>query len=224
MRETGDMSTDPNRPTGQPHSPRYIAFEGTEGAGKSTVARRVAEHLRSTGADVVAVREPGGTKVGEAIRAILLDGHLVPLARAEATLFAAARAQLVAEVVLPAVERGAWVISDRSAYSSLAYQAGGRGLPLDEVRRLNDIALGGMWPDTAVLLRVDRSSGLARQATGDRIGDEDVDFHDAVVDAFDALATLEPERFVVIDATRDIDTVVADVIARLELPTVGLPA
>ena len=130
----------------------------------------------------------------------------------------------MAEIVLPAVERGAWVISDRSAYSSLAYQAGGRGLPLDEVRRLNDIALGGTWPEAAVLLRVDRSSGLARQATGDRIGDEDAAFHDAVVAAFDALAALEPDRFVVVDATQDIDAVVAEVIARLDLPTIGLPA
>ncbi len=197
--------------------PKYIAFEGTEGAGKSTVVRRVAAHLRDRGIDVVTVREPGGTKVGEAIRAILLDGHLVPQARAEATLFAAARAQLIAEVVLPALERGAWVLSDRSAYSSLAYQAGGRGLPLDEVRRLNDIALGGIWPQVAVLLRVDRSRGLGRQATGDRIGDEGADFHDAVIAAFDALAALEPDRFVVVDAGNDLDDVVADVVDRLDL-------
>ena len=196
---------------------KYIAFEGMEGAGKSTVVRRVADHLRERGFDVVTVREPGGTGVGEAIRSILLDGGLVPLARAEAALFAAARAQLIAEVVLPALERGAWVLSDRSAYSSLAYQAGGRGLPFDEVRRLNDIALGGTWPDVAVLLRIDRASGLERQANGDRIGDEDAAFHDAVVGAFDALAMLEPDRFVVVDAARGIDDVVRDVLERLEL-------
>lgn len=195
--------------------PRYIAFEGMEGAGKSTVVRRVANHLRDRGLDVVTVREPGGTEVGEAIRAILLDGRLVPLARAEAALFAAARAQLIAEVVVPARERGAWVLSDRSAYSSLAYQAGGRGLPLDEVRRLNDIALGGTWPDVAVLLRIDRARGLERQADGDRIGDEDDAFHDAVVNAFDALAMLEPDRFVVVDASRHVDDVVRDVLERL---------
>lgn len=197
--------------------PKYIAFEGTEGAGKSTVVRMVATHLRDRGIDVVTVREPGGTAVGEAIRAILLDGHLVPLARAEASLFAAARAQLVAEVVRPALDRGAWVLSDRSAYSSLAYQAGGRGLPLDEVRRLNDIALGGTWPDIAVLLRVDRMRGLGRQAAGDRIGDEDAAFHDAVIAAFDALAALEPERFITVDAGRDLDEVVPDVLAGLQL-------
>ena len=194
---------------------KYIAFEGTEGAGKSTVVRRVAEVLRSRDVDVVTVREPGGTDVGEAIRAILLDGDLVPLDRAEASLFAAARAQLIAEVVRPALDRGAHVLSDRSAYSSLAYQAGGRGLPLDEVRRLNDIAIGGTWPDIAVLLRVDRTRGLERQAAGDRIGDEAAEFHDAVVAAFDGLAALEPDRFVVVDADRPLDAVVATVVERL---------
>lgn len=197
--------------------PKYIAFEGTEGAGKSTVVRRVAEVLTSRNIDVVTVREPGGTAVGEAIRAILLDGHLVPLDRAEASLFAAARAQLIAEVVLPALDRGAWVLSDRSAYSSLAYQAGGRGLPFDEVHRLNDIAIGGTWPDVAVLLRVDRRRGLGRQAEGDRIGDEAADFHDAVITAFDAIAALEPDRFMVVDASRSLDDVVDDVVDRLGL-------
>lgn len=197
---------------------KYIAFEGTEGAGKSTVVRRVAGELRRRGLDVVTVREPGGTPVGEAIRAILLDGHLVPGARAEASLFAAARAQLIAEIVVPALERGAWVLSDRSAYSSLAYQAGGRGLPFDEVHRLNDIAIGGVWPDVAVLLRVDRVRGLDRQSAGDRIGDEDAAFHDAVIAAFDGLAALEPERFVVVDAGNELDHVVADVLERLPMP------
>ena len=111
---------------------RYIAFEGVEGAGKSSVAVAVVDRLRARGLDVVSVREPGGTDVGEAIRAILLEGREHPLPRAEAALFAAARAQLIAERVRPALEEGSWVVSDRSAYSSLAYQAGGRGIPLDE--------------------------------------------------------------------------------------------
>jgi dTMP kinase len=188
-------------------SPRYIAFEGAEGAGKSSVVAMVGERLAARGDRVVTVREPGGTPVGEAVRSILLDGHLHPGARSEATLFAAARAQLVSEVVLPALEDGAWVLSDRSVYSSLAYQAGGRGLPLDEVRTLNDLALGGVWPHRVVLLRVDRSVGLGRQDSGDRIGDESEEFHDAVVEAFDALAAAEPDRFTVVDATRGIDEV-----------------
>lgn len=195
---------------------RYVAFEGTEGAGKSSVVARIADRLRSMGSDVVTVREPGGTAVGEAIRSILLDGDPVPMARAEAALFAAARAQLMAEIVVPALERGAWVLSDRSVYSSLAYQAGGRGIPTDEVRELNDIALGGLWPDVVVLLRIDSDGGLRRQAASDRIGDEDPSFHDAVVDAFDALAGDEPDRFEVIDASQPIDLVVAEIMERLE--------
>ena len=195
--------------------PRYIAFEGAEGAGKSSVVARVGERLAAHGDRVVSVREPGGTPVGEAIRAILLDGHVHPGPRSEAALFAAARAQLVSEVVLPALEDGAWVLSDRSAYSSLAYQAGGRGLPLEEVRTLNDLALGGVWPHRVVLLRVDRSVGLRRQDRGDRIGDESDDFHDAVVDSFDALAAAEPDRFLVVDATMQLDDVVDEVMRDL---------
>ena len=111
------------------------------------------------------------------------------------------------------------MLSDRSVYSSLAYQAGGRGLPLDEVRELNDLALGGVWPHRVILLRVDRSVGLRRQDRGDRIGDESDDFHDAVVDAFDALAAGEPDRFLVVDAMMDLDDVVDAVMGDL----VGAP-
>lgn len=203
----------------QPARPRYIAFEGAEGAGKSSIVARVEAHLIAIGDRVVTVREPGGTPVGEAIRAVLLDGEVHPGPRSEAALFAAARAELVAEVVVPALDDGAWVLSDRSVYSSLAYQAGGRGLPLEEVRTMNDIALGGVWPDRVVLLRVDRSVGLTRQDAGDRIGDESDAFHDAVVAAFDALAASDPDRFLVVDATQEIDTVVGDVLADL----VGAP-
>ena len=180
-----------------------------------TIVQRVAEVLESSGESVVAVREPGGTPVGEAIRSILLDGELHPLPRSEAALFAAARAQLVADVVVPALDRGAWVLSDRSAYSSLAYQAGGRDLPLEEIRRLNDIALDGVWPGIVVLLRVPSAVGLHRQAVGDRIGDEGDAFHDAVVGTFDRLAEAEPERFIVIDASRPLDSVVEEVLRAL---------
>jgi dTMP kinase len=196
----------------RPDTSRYVAFEGAEGAGKSSVARRVATHLGDLGLDVVLVREPGGTHVGEAIREILLAGDHHPLPRSEAALFAAARAQLVAELVVPALRRGAFVLSDRSAYSSLAYQAGGRGIPMDEVRRLNDIAIGGVWPGTVILLRIDPETGLRRQAVGDRIGNETSDFHADVERAFDALAAREPERFRVVDASRPIGAVVEDVL------------
>jgi len=199
----------------KPSTRRYVAFEGVEGAGKSTVADRVAAHLDAQGESVVRVREPGGTEVGEHIREILLDGEHAPVPRAEAALFAAARAQLVAEKVVPALEAGSWVISDRSAYSSLAYQAAGRGLGLDDVRRLNDIAINGVWPGVVVLLRTDPDVGLARQKIADRIGNEPAAFHRTVADAFDHLAEQEAERFIVVDATADLSDVVADVLAAL---------
>lgn len=195
---------------------RYLAFEGAEGAGKSSVVRHLAAHLEQSGDKPVVVREPGGTSVGEAIRKILLSGDLDPLPRSEAALFAAARGQLVAEVVVPALARGAWVLSDRSAYSSLAYQAGGRGLSMEEVRRMNDFAIGGVWPGTVFLLRIDHATGLSRQAVGDRIGNESDVFHADVTRTFDVLAQDNPESFVVVDASRTIDEVCDDVIATVE--------
>ena len=195
---------------------RYIAFEGIEGAGKSTVSARVADHIRARGDEVLAVREPGGTDVGERIREILLGDGEPPTPMAEAVLFAASRAQLIESKVRPALAKGTWVVSDRTAYSSLAYQAFGRNLGLDQIRKINDIAIGGLWPGTVVLLKVDTSHGLQRQAVGDRIGDELVEFHERVATGFDTLAAQEPERFLVIDASRSIDAVVADVIAGIE--------
>ena len=197
--------------------PRYIAFEGIEGAGKSTVARRVASHLEASGEPVVLVREPGGTEVGEQIRLILLGDGEAPTPRAEAALFAAARAQLIHNVVKPALESGSWVLSDRTAYSSLAYQAIGRGLGLEQIRTLNDIAIDGLWPDIVVLLRLEAEDGLVRQAVDDRIGGETEAFHRAVAEGFDLLASREPDRFLVVDATRPIDDVVADVTGKLGL-------
>lgn len=205
--------SDPSRFSGA----RYIAFEGVEGAGKSTIADRISRHLVANGEIVVSVREPGGTEAGERIRAVLLtmDHDVTP--RAEAALFAASRAQLIAETVSPALARGEWVLSDRTAYSSLAYQAGGRGLPLDEVWTLNDIALGGVWPDVVILLRLEPDEGLSRQRDGDRIGNEGVEFHSKVAAAFDDLAAAEPDRFIVVDASMSVDDVVATVVSELEL-------
>jgi dTMP kinase len=123
----------------------------------------------------------------------------------------------MAQIVSPALAEGAWVLSDRTAYSSLAYQAGGRGLPLDEVWTLNDIALGGVWPDVVILLRLEPDVGLARQRDGDRIGNEGVEFHSKVATAFDDLAAGEPDRFVVVDASLPVDDVVAAVMGELGL-------
>jgi dTMP kinase len=186
----------------------YVAFEGIEGAGKSTVAERVGDRLEADGQRVVRVREPGGTAVGERIRAILLGHDLAPAPWTEALLFAAARAQLASDVVGPALAEGAWVLSDRSVYSSLAYQGAGRDLGIDAVRSVNEPGLLGVWPSIVVLLDVDPTEGLRRQEVGDRIGDEGVEFQRRVADGFAATAASEPNRFVTIDARGPLDDVV----------------
>jgi dTMP kinase len=186
----------------------YVAFEGIEGAGKSTVAQRVGERLEADGRTVVRVREPGGTAVGERIRAILLGHDLAPDPWTEALLFAAARAQLAAEVIGPALAEGVWVLSDRSVYSSLAYQGAGRGLGVDAVRSVNEPGLLGVWPSIVILLEVDPAEGLRRQDGGDRIGDEGVEFQRRVARGFAATAASEPERFVVLDAAGPLGDVV----------------
>ena len=190
---------------------RYIAFEGVEGAGKSTVAAALTAHLGERGVEVVNVREPGGTATGERIRDVLLDpdGHVEPWT--EALLFAAARAQLSAEIVGPALDAGRWVVTDRSVYSSLAYQGEGRGLGVDPVRRVNELGLRGVWPELIVLLRIDPELGMRREAVRDRIGDEGIQLQTRVSRAFDTLAAAQPERFAVVDAERRLTQVVAEV-------------
>jgi dTMP kinase len=185
----------------------YIAFEGIEGTGKSTMAARLADHLEAEGVDVLFVREPGGTATGERIRRVLLDpgGTVAPWT--EALLFAAARAQLAHEIVGPALQGGRWVVSDRSVYSSLAYQGGGRGLGVDAVRAINEPGLGDVWPELVVLLELDAVAGLKRQLDPDRIGAEGTAFQTAVADTFTTLAESEPTRFVRVDATGDVERV-----------------
>ncbi len=195
---------------------RYVALEGIEGAGKSTVARLLAGHLEASGRPVVQVREPGGTHLGEGIRSLLLDGDDALAPWAEAMLFAAARAQLAREVVGPALRAGSWVVSDRTVYSSLAYQGAGRGLGIDPVRRVNAAGLAGVWPDLVILLRIDPGEGLARQEVPDRIGGEGMALQAAVSQAFDTLAAEEPQRFAVVDAARPLPAVVEEVKAVVE--------
>lgn len=191
---------------------RYIAFEGIDGAGKSTVAEAVAEELRTDGLNVVTVREPGGTPVGEAIREILLHSHedLVPWA--EALLFAASRAQLAAQTVAPLLAAGAWVLTDRSVYSSLAYQGGGRGLGLDIVRSVNAAGLDGVWPDLVVVLELDAKTGLAREEETDRIGREGLELQERVAAAYREVAAADSD-VVFVDGSRTIPEVVRDSLA-----------
>jgi dTMP kinase len=191
---------------------RLIAFEGVEGAGKSTQVELLRQSLEKAGHRVVTTREPGGTPVGEQVRSILLDPASTLAARSEALLFAAARAQLVEQVIRPALERGEIVLCDRYLDSSLAYQGAGRGLGVEAVAEINRFATGGVVPDLVVLLALDPAEGLARRRGGrDRIEAQDLDFHRRVARGFLNLAAAEPERFAVVDAAAPPDQVAAEV-------------
>jgi len=191
----------------------WVALEGGDGSGKSTQARLLADALGA-----VLTREPGGTAVGARIRALLLDPGTTALdARAEALLMAADRAQHMAEVVAPALAGGRDVVSDRSAWSSLAYQGYGRGLPVEALRRLSDWALGGRWPDLAVLIDVPADVADARLSAAGRAADrfegEGDAFHRRVLDGFRTLASAQPDRWAVVDGTRPVEDVAARVLA-----------
>ncbi|MQA86687.1 MAG: dTMP kinase [Streptosporangiales bacterium] len=180
-----------------------IAVEGGEGAGKTTQARALAVWLRDQGYDVVTTQEPGATRVGMRLRAILLDmSHKGLSPRAEALLYAADRAEHVDSVIRPALERGAIVITDRFVDSSLAYQGAGRVLPVEEVGRLNRWATAGLLPDLTILIDVPANVGLSRFASpADRLESEPPEFHERVRRGFRMLADADPERYVVIDGT-----------------------
>ena len=197
---------------------RLITVEGIDGAGKTTVVGALADALRKR--DVVVLREPGGVELSERIRALVKNPELDVSPRAEALLYAAARAQLVAERLEPLLADGRWVLLDRFVDSSLAYQGAGRGLGVEEIRTLNLFATGGLTPDRTLLLRIDARAGLARAGGrgegADRLEREELAFFEATAAAYDALAAAEPERFAVIDAAQEPDAVVRDCLAALE--------
>jgi dTMP kinase len=189
----------------------FITFEGVDGSGKTTQAALLAEALRAEGRDVVATREPGGTELGESIRDLLLaGGRITPWA--EASLFAAARAQLVDEVIRPALARGADVISDRYIDSSLAYQGLARGLGVDRVLELNLLATGGLLPDrTFLLLLTPEQASRRRGEEGDRIESEGDDFAAAVDGAYRELAAVFGQRIVTVDAARPVERIAKEI-------------
>ncbi|HWP63226.1 MAG TPA: dTMP kinase [Candidatus Binatia bacterium] len=199
----------------------FVTFEGPDGAGKTLQARRLHDLAVEAGLPVVLTREPGGTALGEAVRDLLLArGSATADPRTDVLLFNAARAQLVAEVVAPALARGALVVSARFADSTLAYQGYGAGLPLDELRAVAAFATGGLVPDLTILLDLPVADGLRRKAgsaDANRFEAElDVAFHERVRAGFLALAAAEPTRFVVVDARADPEAVFAAVVRSLE--------
>lgn len=193
-------------------TPRLVTFEGGEGSGKSTQARRVAE---ARGA--LLTHQPGGTTIGASIREVLLSPSTEGLSdRAEALLMAADRAQHVAEVIRPALAAGRDVICDRYVDSSLAYQGAGRELGIDAVRELSTFAVDGVWPDLTVLLDVPPEVGMRRiDGVPDRLEQQAVDFHERVRDAYRSLAAADPERWAVIDASAPVDAVASELDAVL---------
>ncbi len=199
----------------------FITFEGPDGSGKTTQARLLAEHLRRRGYTVVLTREPGGTPIGDQIRAILHDPRNTAMdARAEILLFSASRAQHVARLIRPALARGEIVISDRYADSTLAYQGYGRGLDLERLREITAFATGGLKPSLTLYLDIAPQDGLRRRRLGGgewtRLDAEALEFHERVRAGYEALARLEPERWVRVDAARPVEEIQEEIRAIVE--------
>ncbi len=200
----------------------FITLEGGDGAGKSTQAEMLGAWFEERGHEVVRTREPGGTRLGSELRRLLLHGgeEIGDVdSRAEALLYAADRAQHVARVVRPALERDAVVVQDRYIDSSLAYQGAGRVLEADDIRRISEWASGGLWPHLTVLLDLDPEAASERRrtrgGTTDRLESEADDFHTAVRESFLALAEADPDRYLVLDATLPPDELNAAILARV---------
>jgi dTMP kinase len=199
--------------------PMFVTFEGLDGSGKSTQAELLRARLEADGADVVSTREPGGTELGEGVRKLVLHGGHVG-AWAEALLYVAARAQLVDEVIRPALERGAAVICDRYVDSSVAYQGAGRELGLDRILDLNLAAVGGLLPERTFLLELDPGEVPSRiQRHFDRLEREGDDFRARTASGYREIAARFPERVVVLDATRPADELAEEVYGALRVRT-----
>jgi dTMP kinase len=183
----------------------YLAFEGIDGSGKSSLIKRLSAVLSNQQIENKIVREPGGTKVGEGVRELLLSHDYEVDALTEALLFCSQRSQLIAEVIKPEVNRGIKILSDRSAYSSVAYQGVGRGLGYETIYQLNDIAVNSFWPERVVLLDIDPKISLSRQKVADRIGSDKVDFFNKVREGYLRLADEFENNFLIINAEEDLE-------------------
>jgi dTMP kinase len=201
---------------------RFIALEGGEGVGKSTQLKALAAALRNRGHDVVETREPGGSEGAEAIRRLLLEGtadRWTP--GAEALLFAAARADHVARTIRPALDAGAWVVTDRFIDSSLAYQGGAGGISIEQLRQLHKVGSNGLLPDRTLLLTLPAEEAARRaeardRGASDRIGGRDAGYHARVAESFSLLAVQEPERFRIVDALGEAGAVTERLLVAVE--------
>nr|WP_246351557.1 dTMP kinase [Deinobacterium chartae] len=205
----------------------FISLEGPEGAGKSTQARHLAAALRAEGRAVLETREPGGTPLGDRVREAVLYAEIEVAPVAEFLLYSASRAQLVRDVIRPALERGEVVICDRYADSSMAYQGHGRGLPLEFVEDVTWQATGGLRPHLTFLFDLDPRIGLeraARKGQPDRLERADLSFHARVREGFLELARAQPERIYVLDATRPEPEITAEILEVLRSSLRYLPA
>jgi dTMP kinase len=198
---------------------RLITIEGLDGAGKTTLASELQRELSARGHEVVLLREPGGVQVSERLRELVKDPGLEIGARAEALIYAAARAQLVEEALEPLLKAGTWVLLDRFVDSSLAYQGGGRGLGVDQVRTINEFATGALEPDRTLLLEVDpqlgRSRSRNRDEPVDRLESEEDEFFERIRASYEELAARQPERIRRIDAGASPDQVLRAALAEL---------
>ena len=196
----------------------FISLEGIDGSGKTTQARLLA---RALGENVVLMREPGGTETGERIRELLKDPMLELDPMAELLLFCAARAELVAQVIAPALDRGRAVVSDRFSDSSVAYQGVARGLGVERVEEICDLATGGVWPDLTILLRIDPERAAERigRRRADRFEGEGIELQRRVAEGYDEVARRHPERIRVIDGDAERGTVHAAVLAEVQAVT-----
>jgi len=199
----------------------FVTFEGSEGSGKSTQIELLAESLRGQDHAVVTTREPGGTSIGEQVRDCLHNIENTRMtAAAEVLLYSASRSQLVKEVIMPALAQGQIVLSDRYADSTLAYQGYGRQLDLETLIRITNFATGGLIPDMTIFLDVDVKAGLARRTVGqaeiNRMDLQEIEFYERVRMGYLTLATLGPERWIIIDANRPVDEIQADIRSHME--------
>lgn len=198
---------------------KFIVLDGPEGCGKSTQAPLLEAFLSQRGLSVLSVRDPGTTHVGEQIRAMLLDPRQAELAmRCEMLLYMAARAQMMSQVILPALQRGQVVLSDRFISSTLAYQGGGEGLTDEEIRRVGEVAIQGRWPDLTILLDIapERSFARLRQRTKDRIEQRPVSYHQQVRENYLRQAQTDPTRYRVIQADQPVEVVQSEIVRALE--------